>query len=492
LKARDQTFDMLSNAADAGSEHAPSRGGRFARTAGALAILAALTLPVSYGRNWLLSHQPNGSLLLGAYAQLMILNQLVATFLVFGSASVFNHFVPKLPTPEQRGSFLLGNALLTGLCVTIACCVAMLAPGATRLAFGDLHPPREDTLLICGIVVVAASTVVVAAVGGLGHFKVVGIYENLFLLVPLLGLISVSGSAGVTQFVSKLGWIWVGWLLISSLVLFFGFVRPKCRFTSVGPKLPPGYWHFGGAIYLTTAITFMYQYFDQILISTFLSTAKLGEFFVVSQIAQLVVFVPQKLSQFTLHEFSKQSELASVERTYYRAATLSIWTVSAIAAIVIAGAPLVAKLFANTVTLEGERALILLAAGCSASALGALNAMLILSRRQTKLFIVNNLFLIAAQVAVNFVLIPRLGIQGAVLARTVAIALGQTGLYLIVRFTIFRSLKIPPSYWFCQGAIWAMALVPQLGFTGRAAIASIIALFAAMHFLKARKEDHAP
>lgn len=467
----------------------PSRIG-FAEAAGILAFLAALTLPVSYGRNWLLSQQPNGTALLGGYAHLMILTQVVTTFMVYGGSSVFNHYLPKLQSASERGGFIVGNSGISGVCIVLSIGVVVLIPQAPRFVFGDIQPSHERLLLLCAVPAIIFSTLVNSSVLGLGYFRAIAVYEMLFVFVPLVSLWMFSGQKGGLDSVAQLGWVIVSWFVLSGLVLWFIFVRPHCKMFSKGVSLPDGFWQFGGSIYLSTALSFFYQYFDQILVSKYLSTAKLGEFFLVVQITQLVTFVPQKLSQFALHEFSRHRHLADIERTYRRAAVLSVWTVTTIAAIVITAVPLLSILFGRAVTLEGEGGLIILAAGCSTGALGALNSMLVLSRGETVVFTITNAVIIMTQATVNVWLIPLFGIQGAACGRVVAIVLGQIGLYRIVRGRIFNGLTIPQDYWWCQGAVWTMALVPSIGIFGRVAITIIIGALAIRQLAKTQASDH--
>ncbi len=458
---------------------------------GMVAILALLSLPFSYLRNWVLSHQPDGGSLLGTYAQINIVNQAIATFLVFGGPSLYNHFLPKLASARERGAFIARNFRITAIGMAAALLAVAFIPGLGNFAFNDVPSSSATWMLIALAICSPLCATSIGAIGGLSGFRYLALLDLIALMVPLVALAFIANHfAPATRYFEVTGSLLILWILASSLFGLLKIVRPQVEFQGPAPEPPAGFWTFGLSVQLTAAVSFVYTYLDQFIVSKYFSLATLGEYFLIIQLAQLVTFLPQKLAQVALHEFSSKTNQADTRAAYAKASEISIWAVSLMAIMVIALAPYLTGIFGKSVSAESPQSLRYLAAGASIGAIGALNSMLILSQGLSKIFVSNNLFLIAVQTALNLALIPAMGLRGAIIGRIAAIVVGQTGLSLIIRFKIFRDFRIPALFWWLQLAIWALVLLPESLWWVRGLLILCVLAKGALRFAGNRNRSH--
>lgn len=196
--------------------------------------------------------------------------------------------------------------------------------------------------------------------------------------------------------------------------------------------LPKNFWTFSVNIHFLTIITFAFQNIDQIFILKILGINKLGFYFILIQVIEMIRFIPNKIGQVLLASFSKiiNDDTENLVPTYKKVSYFIIILNLIVASTILIFSNQIFNLY-NINKSYYLLSFILLIFSASISNLGNVNSMLILAKEKSSMFLLNNCIVICAQLLLTY-LLRDYDLLGIVLARLFAIAIGQFGLYFII------------------------------------------------------------
>ncbi|MDE3179189.1 MAG: hypothetical protein KGM47_05955, partial [Acidobacteriota bacterium] len=256
--------------------------------------LSALSAPFGYGTSALLAR--TGPEVIGTYGLLMVYITLVAAIFYLGGDAAVIKYVPEI-TPEQRPSFLSSYLLVICLGLLPWLALVSLWPRGLHYLFGSQGGAPFQILLLTLSPIYIVFCLVAAALKGMlemawaqGLLRVVTagsfiIYSILFffdrtLLVShytvliwavYLGLVAIGAAVGL-QHLRKLE----GWKSSWRKVKFF---------------LPPGFGRYVFSLEQSSALGFLMNRLDFILVLNFAGLALLGEYVAVYTVAQIIQVV---------------------------------------------------------------------------------------------------------------------------------------------------------------------------------------------------------
>jgi O-antigen/teichoic acid export membrane protein len=382
---------------------------------------------------------------------------------LFGGTSVLTQFLPKLQSAQEKANFLFSYVGISSLLAVGFLVPVLLWPEFFRFIAGEPLNETQRTALVFLAPIFFFQLFTNYSLSGLLAFRLAALLAQL----QLFAMLCVLGSGWfffperireqtLTLFVIAVG----GVNLLGIAIALFHIAQrvglPRARF------LPPRFWRFSAQMHANSLCEFAYNNIDQIYILAQISVGRLGAYFLILQLAQLIKFVPQRVGQILLAGFSKliaESEHERLRAVYQRLCRLTILLSTTIALGMIFLSRNIVGLFGDWLV-KDHQLLILLAAGINIGCVGIVNAMLILSKEQAGAFLSNNVTLITAQLSTLFILVPDYGIYGAAWGRVAGLVVGQTGLFLILRVRMPEMrLKIPFDFWVSQVLVLGSALL---------------------------------
>lgn len=244
---------------------------------------------------------------LGVYALAQIVIGVITTFVVYGGATEFSVFLPKLSCAEDRGRFLFSYALILLCMMTLTLGFFWLFPNAFEFLLQrefDMHNYGWFVLLAFGVVI---SETLVNTASGLMLVKTAAIARQMIRLV-LLPLVVV-----LFFFKSKilidhglaciLGGFLTGYIL-AAVICMTGIARDQ-RF-QMQPEwlLPRGFWGLSLSTMAATIFTFLYNNFDRMAVLTINDVEGLGKYQAVISLSMLIGVVPKMLGTTLVPMFS--------------------------------------------------------------------------------------------------------------------------------------------------------------------------------------------
>lgn len=164
------------------------------------------------------------------------------------------------------------------------------------------------------------------------------------------------------------------------------------------------------------------SFVDVIILGLFLPPADVGIYFAATRIVQFVLFVQYAASAATAPRFAEaraRGDMAAVRNLAARCARLSCGATAAVAAALVAVAPLLLGMFGPGFEASFPALVVLVAGVVAKSALGPAEDVLTMLG-QERLCAVISLVSLAAAVGLNLALIPPLGVVGAAIAMAIA------------------------------------------------------------------------
>jgi O-antigen/teichoic acid export membrane protein len=174
---------------------------------------------------------------------------------------------------------------------------------------------------------------------------------------------------------------------------------------------------------LNGTATVAYGTVDRVIVGRFLGTAAAAQFHIYIQLTQLIHYIPANVFAFAFPVFSRLSaggaaQVPALKRMYRRLlAAIAVCAVVAGAALIVLRHPVLSLFTGRGLGPINEPALLLLIGGFAVLALNIAPYYLLLGLGESKAVSLINSLSVAAAVALAWVLVPRLGIQGAALAR---------------------------------------------------------------------------
>lgn len=424
-------------------------------------LTSAIAMLLAYYRNWILGRFGSDGDIIGQFALILLFIQIVTTFVLFGGTTVTTNYLPKIRANRDKSAFIFSYTILS-LFLSL-CFVALLHlfPGLMILL---LKQPVDSTTLnifsITAPMVVLAQMVTYALVG-LTEFRLSSLLNQVqlaavccissiafflfreFFLANALSILTIT-VCGASTFVILVGGYYVSKRLSSFCYRLF---------------LPVGFWSFSSFVHLNTIITFAYLSIDQLFILSALGIKELGAYFVLMQCAQLIVFVPERIGQVMLASFSHlvgTCNYTDLLHAYVRLRRLILIVSTPLALFIILFSRPIAGIFGDWYA-ERHLYLLLLAVGFQLAVLGSVNAMLVMAKEYTRLFLINSVIQISVQLGLTLLLIDRFGVYSVIVGKIAGLISAQVGLFSIIRWKMDKVRLPPPSeYWIsvpiCLGA----------------------------------------
>src|SRR5215469_96671 len=250
--------------------------------------MSAIAVPFSYGTGVVLARA--GPDVIGTYGLLMVYTGIVASFFYFGGDAVVIKFVPALPR-ENRLSFLVSYAAVVLAFVAVGVAAAAVWPRGLQYIFGDRGGTKFQLEMLCLSPIYVLFSLVVAA------HKAVLDMRWAHLLVRLLTI----GSFLIYAFLyvadrtllvnHSTGLVWGIYLGLTGLAAIIGTTHLmelgewRSQLSRLTLHLPPGFWHYTLTTEQVSAVTFLFQRLDLILIMNLGGLAALGRYIAVLTIA---------------------------------------------------------------------------------------------------------------------------------------------------------------------------------------------------------------
>jgi O-antigen/teichoic acid export membrane protein len=425
-------------------------------------LTAALALPVSYFRNLLLGQFDDTGDVAGTFAAILIVFEIVRTFVLFGGTSVVTHFTPKIEHPPAKARFLFTYTVITLAAAAVLSALVLIWPQALDLVTSGPSTGEERLALMILALTFLAHQLCVFALAGLMNFRLssVILQFRLYTMICVLGagyfffpdtvrdhtLLIFAFAIGASNILGVV-------IAIRRIIVEIGWPR--------GSYLPDRFWRFATQVHANTICTFAFANVDQIYVLALIGRGELGGYFLILQISLLISFVPQHIAQVLLASFSslvsggEQDRLLAV---YLRLCRLTILLATTLSLGMIFLSRFAVGIFGDWLV-EDHRYLILLSAAGSIGCVGSINSMLILAKEKAGIYLVNNVTVIVVQLLVMVLLIPEYGIYGAIGGRIAATIVGQIGLFWIIRTQIpGMRLGIPFEYWVSQVLVLGSAI----------------------------------
>jgi O-antigen/teichoic acid export membrane protein len=180
---------------------------------------------------------------------------------------------------------------------------------------------------------------------------------------------------------------------------------------------------FGGWMWLNGTATVAYGTVDRVIVGRFLGTAAVAQFHIYIQLTQLIHYIPANVFAFSFPMFSRLSvggaaQRPALKRLYHRLlAVIAACAVVAGAGLILLRYPILGLFTGRGLGPVNEPALLLLIGGFVVLALNIAPYYLLLGLGESKGVSLILTLSVAAAIALAWILVPRLGIQGAALAR---------------------------------------------------------------------------
>ena len=422
----------------------------------------------------------------GSVALFMILTDCT----VLGADAALVRFVARLRAIGHDED--VGNVLLAGLVpVAAASCFAGVCAyaAAEPIARTFFEPGRRGDAIACirvlSAFIPAASLTTVALAGtrGFGSMREYVAIQN--ICMPILRLIGVvcavalgAGLVGVS-----VGWgvpIAVGCVL-SIWVLSYRN-RSYSRRGTTGPRpfkdVAAEVWGFAGPRAVAGVLGVLITWFDVLLVSALSSSRNAAIYAAVSRLLLFGASILQAIGLAVASQFSEliaTDQLERVERLYQ----LSTWWMMALSwplyTLYLVLAPIVMSIFGQSYS-EGQSALVILAfAGLFNLSTGNVTLLLLMTGKSA-LNLANSAVVLAMNVGLDLLLIPRFGIEGAALGWAASIVANNVAGLVELRSLISLRHPFGSGFWLIAGA--CIASFGGIGLLARFAVGGPLALAA--------------
>ncbi|MEW5804103.1 MAG: oligosaccharide flippase family protein [bacterium] len=443
--------------------------------------IATSGLVLCFARNWFLGRMDTDGSVLGVYALVLIFISFITTFVLYGGAPVLSYYLPKIKDSEKQGSFVMGYFYIILAMMIIWIYFLFRYPHFFELLF---HRKLDTPLTYLLLLITPVVTLNYAA-----NYILTGLLAyRASAIVQRIQLIFIAPLAMVFFFVAPqllrrhpLAILGSGVFFSNMLGIIIGIVISRKELTlRLRPWLPRGFWSYSFYIHMNTILTFAYETVDQLFIAGACDVSRLGVYFQLLTLAQLVRFLPQEIGRLMVSSFSylmANDREDVVQLLYHKMCKISILVTAIPVLIFIFLSREVTAIFGPAFA-NHHRDLIWLSAILNIGALGNINSMLILAKQETKYFFFNSITLIGIQIVLSFLLIRNLGVFGIILAKGAGILSAQIGLFSIIYFRLPGRRKPDREYWISQILVTIALLficqVSDLALMSRLAVLSVM------------------
>lgn len=369
----------------------------------------------------------------GAVAFVTVSALVVSSLASFGAAEATKVFVARRPAARSR---LLSNVVLASACGGLA--GGGIACGAL-LALGDARPAGVGRVELIAIVAGAtAGAIALAAMAFLQGCSRFVAYSRVLAAGPWAYAVMVGALlAGPGLSVGRAVTAWVAAQAVAAVVLVaaalhgVGFGRPDGRLMRESIGFGVRAW-LGGLAHLLNARV------DQVLLGLLASQAALGTYAVAVNGSEVLFYLPSAVATALLPVVARSDAAAGVERTLRVFRAVIVVTLAAVLVAAALGPVLLPLVFGEAYAGSVEPFLWLLpsAFGFAASAVFS-NALL--ASGAPALSSLGPVVSLAVGVALDLVLMPKLGAVGAAMAASVALLTG--GAVAVVAYGVRAGLR---------------------------------------------------
>jgi len=253
--------------------------------------LSLLAGPFSYGTSIVLAR--TGPEVIGTYGLLIVYIGLVSSLFYFGGDAVVIKFVPELK-PEKRLGFLLSYFMVTILALAPWLAAASLWPEKLHYLLGDGAGARFQLLVVYLAPIYIIFSLVVAALKAMlemrwAHTLLRVLTIGSFLLYAALFL----GARALLKahYISLIWGIYLSLAVLGAAIGLWRLLRLegwRCAWGSVRFFLPRGFWRYTLSLEQMSAINFLTQRLDLIIVLNFGGLGVLGKYVVIITLAEII------------------------------------------------------------------------------------------------------------------------------------------------------------------------------------------------------------
>ncbi|EIA0804349.1 hypothetical protein ACFJZ3_002544 [Vibrio vulnificus] len=421
-----------------------------------VSIISLLAMPFAYYRSWILNQIDSTGELLGLFALLLVFIELAITMSIFGGASSLANYIPKISGNNNRFRFIFSFSIVSILFSLIFLLVLRDHRVIDFLSLSDIYENNVGELFFLTILLVI-SQIGIYCLNGFFKFRLSSFLSNIqvvfvcfYLTVVYFYQTEIDNQTAIKQ---------IMYLIISVYVLVSVVSFVKINFFSVSSVIgrfcyfPTGFFKFSIFMHGNTFCTMVYLTADRIILASKFGLSTLAMYYVFSQIAEVIRFIPNKIGQVLLASFSKMENSLSGEelKSSYKEVIENIVLISSVITISIIIFSSQISGFFNYSSKENILMLNLLTIFTCIGAIGPVNAMLVMSKEKSVDYFLNSIFQIASQLVFIFTTIDELGIYSVVFGKGIGIIFAQFGLLFILRFRLkLNFASLPLSYYACQ------------------------------------------
>lgn len=421
--------------------------------------LGTLSIPTIQLRNWLLGNLEEGASLAGIFAVCLIFQQVVSTFFVFGAPTVSAYFLPREAEQARRAEFIWTTTYVS--LVLLALYYVLRAVYPHFLAWTSRHEVSAElqSLLDLMVPMLFVHQLLINTFTGLLRFRASAILQQsqVVLTTVVLGVLFLGRYE--LDYEVTIPWIWAG-VLGGTTLLALVTLLPALGWP-VRPSLPRGFWRYAVPAQFNTVATFCFNSLDQLFVLAAVSLSELGAYFLATQIASLIVFVPRRLFQVLLAAFSKMVNDQRVEatgRAYHRilhCITAASFLIAGL--MIVSASPLMTLLGCNGASAGIYLALLALIG--YATCLGSTNAMLLMAMGRSFTYSTVNFVVVATQIVtmLGFLSLadtPHEKVLAIIGGRAAGTLVGQIGLWTAMYLSSERGWAIAFPYKYLIGLVW--------------------------------------
>ena len=345
----------------------------------------------------------------------------------FGIDAALTKYVAQFREDRPRTSALVTNGLLESF--TVGCAMALLLYAvATTLADRFFHMPELAPLLRVVAVALPFIAMEKATLGfwnGLRQMRVyagINIAQN--MLIVALTLVLVLAGYGLR------GAAWglvlpVSALSLTSVFLVRGsLVRPSLSSVSTAARLLLA---FGGFVVLANSIGFLQTYTDSVMIGRFMEEADVGVYAAAVTLSQAILLPSQALQMVTGPTMSTlwgQGSKTGIEKVVNDTLKITAALITPVAVAMVMAGPDLLDLIFGPEYVSATDSLRILMLGSGVLAIWASVSSALSSTAYVRVIFILTATSWVANIALNWLLIPRVGIAGAAAATSIAMVLG--------------------------------------------------------------------
>lgn len=422
--------------------------------------------PLALVRNWLITTYDSTGEMIGDFALLMIMFNIIGTFFTFGGSSVLTNFIPKIEGLKKQDNFFKSYILINLVLFLLVSSLILFFPRfITFVSQNKIDDSKFIYLLLLGFPI-AIFNIFIYYFQGKKNYRLSSFLSQGPNICYLL-FVAVFSLFNLFKYPIEFK---QSYFFTFGIVLFFACIvsilisikqyRKDLGKIDFNFYLPKKFWSFTVHVHLLTILTFAFQNIDQLFVLDIIGVKALGFYFIIIQLVEMIKFIPSKIGQVLLASFSsiiKNKNSDELIETYGKVSYAVIILNLVCCVVILLFCKLILN-FYNIIDATYFLAIIILVIAASIGNLGNINSMVILANDKSKEFFINSCIIISVQIAVTYLLRDLLMI-GIVVGRLVAILIGQIGLFYIVRNHVNKKLVIDKNYLFSQFIVIVLSAI---------------------------------